>query len=88
MKVFFDYGVIAGLALCVFLVFCYFGAPSRALAVTLFASSWVLQPGTTTFVLVMQTLLFVTWWTPRRRRPLESAPFTKNERSPLLEVSG
>ncbi|MFN8185032.1 MAG: hypothetical protein U0R23_11470 [Candidatus Nanopelagicales bacterium] len=87
VKVFFDYGVIAGLALCVFLVFCYFGAPSRALAVTLFASSWVLQPGTTTFVVVMQTLLFVTWWAPRRRHPLESAPYTKNERSPLLEVS-
>ncbi len=81
IKVFFDYGVIAGLALCVFLAFCYFGAPSRALAITLFTSAWVLQPGTTTFVLVLQTLLFVTWWAPRLRRPLESAPFTRSERS-------
>ena len=79
VKVFFDYGVIAGLALCVFLVFCYFGAPSRALAITVFTSAWVLQPGTTTFVLVIQTLLFVTWWAPRPSATLESAPVAKAE---------
>lgn len=86
VKVFFDYGVIAGLALCVFLVYCYFGAPSKALAVTLFTSAWVLQPGTTTFVIVMQTLLFVTWWAPRPRASLESDPFTKGEMSTRREV--
>lgn len=77
IKVFFDYGVLAGLALCVYLVYCYFDGPSLALAVTIFASFWILQPGTTTFVLVIQALIFVTWWAPRPRAPLEWEPFAQ-----------
>ncbi len=76
VKVFFDYGLIAGVALAVFLLFCYMGGPSRALAISLAASSWLLQPGTTTVVLAVPTLMFVAWWSPRLGRPLEHDPFT------------
>ena len=92
IKVFFDYGVIAGGALALFLVYCYFGAPSLALALGLFASSWTLQPGTTTVALVVPTLLFVTWLAPRPGRYLEFEPFLRRRapegatRPPLREV--
>lgn len=82
VKVLFDYGVIAGLVLAIFLVYCYYGAPSLALAAGLFGSSWLLQPGTTTVVLVVPTLLFVTWLAPRRDRYLEWDPFPRRRVAP------
>jgi hypothetical protein len=72
LKIFFDYGIIAGLALAAFLLFMYLGGPSRALAITLAISLWTLQPGTTTMVFVIAVPLVVTWWTPRTRGPLET----------------
>lgn len=86
VKVFFDYGLIAGLVLAVFLLFCYLGGPSRALALSLAASSWLLQPGTTTVVLAIPTLLFVTWWSPRPGRYLEDDPFTSGPEPVPLAV--
>lgn len=80
VKVFFDYGVIAGLALAVFLLACYIGGPSRSLSVALLGSSWILQPGTTTVILALPTLLFVTWWAPRGGRVLESEPFPRRRK--------
>ena len=71
LKIFFDYGVIAGLALAAFLLFMYLGGPSRAMAITLGTSLWALQPGTTTLVFVVAVPLLVTWWTPRVNAPLE-----------------
>lgn len=79
VKVFFDYGIVAGLSLAIFLIYCYYRSPSLALALSLFTSSWVLQPGTTTFVLVVQTMIFVTWWAPRGQGRIEFEPFTKHE---------
>lgn len=79
VKVFFDYGVVAGLALVLILLACYIGGPSRALSLSLLGSSWILQPGTTTVVLALPTLLFVTWWAPRRGRALESEPFPRRK---------
>jgi hypothetical protein len=72
LKIFFDYGVVAGLALAAFLLFMYLGGPSRAFAVTLGVSLWTLQPGTTTMVFVVAVPLLVTWWTPRTRQALET----------------
>jgi hypothetical protein len=72
LKIFYDYGVVAGLALATFLLFMYLGGPSRAIAITLGVSLWTLQPGTTTMVFVVVVPLMVTWWTPRLRGPLES----------------
>jgi hypothetical protein len=74
VKIFFDYGVVAGLFLAAFLLFCYLGGPSRSLAVTLLFSLWLLQPGTTVMVIVVQVFLTVTWWSPRAAVVLESAP--------------
>ena len=71
LKIFYDYGVIAGLALAAFLLFMYLGGPSRALAITLGVSLWTLQPGTTTAVFVVAVPLLVTWWTPRSGHPIE-----------------
>jgi len=87
VKVFFDYGVVAGIALAIFLVYCYYGAPSLSLAVSLFTSAWILQPGTTTFVLVAPTLIFVTWWAPRAAERIEVEPVTRLEATrPKVEV--
>jgi hypothetical protein len=72
LKIFFDYGLLAGLGLAAFLLFMYLGGPSRAMAVSLGASLWTLQPGTTTMVFVVAVPLVVTWWTPRTRPPIES----------------
>jgi hypothetical protein len=65
VKIFFDYGLLAGGVLAFFIIFCYVGGPSRALAFSLFVSLWTLQPGTTVAVLVAPLLLLVTWWSPR-----------------------
>jgi hypothetical protein len=65
VKIFFDYGLLAGAVLAGFIIICYLGGPSRALAVSLFVSLWTLQPGTTVAVLVAPLLLLVTWWSPR-----------------------
>jgi hypothetical protein len=73
LKIFYDYGVIAGLALATFLLFMYLGGHSRSLAITLGVSLWTLQPGTTTAVFVVAVPLLVTWWTPRGASgPIES----------------
>jgi hypothetical protein len=72
LKIFYEYGVIAGLALAVFFLFMYLGGPSRSLAITIGASLWTLQPGTTTAVFTVAIPLFITWWTPRTQNPIES----------------
>jgi len=69
-KMFFDFGVIAGLALAAFMMFMYLGGPSRAMAIALGASLWTLQPDT--FVLLIAVPVAVTWWTPRTRQMIES----------------
>ncbi len=79
IKIFFDYGLVAGVALAAFLLFCYLQGPSRALSAGLLLSSWVLQPGTTTFVLVLPTLLFITWWAPWPGRVVEADPLVATE---------
>jgi hypothetical protein len=65
IKIFFDYGLLAGGVLALFILICYLGGPSRALAFSFFVSLWTLQPGTTTAVVVAPLLLLVTWWSPR-----------------------
>lgn len=74
IKVFFDYGLIGGVLLAAYLLFCYLGGPSTSLAVGLLVSSWLLQPGTTTVVLVLPTLLLITWWAPRTSATVEAEP--------------
>jgi len=86
MKVFYDYGLIAGVLLACFLLACYVGGPLRSLSLALLASSWLLQPGTTTVVLVLPTLLFVTWWAPRIGAVVEMDPPTTGERAEKLET--
>jgi hypothetical protein len=71
-KIFFEYGLLPGLALAAFLMICYWGGPSRTLSMSLFVSLWLFQPGTTTMVIVAPVLLFVTLWSPRVGPPLES----------------
>jgi hypothetical protein len=73
VKIFFDYGLLAGAVLAGFIIVCYLGGPSRALAFSLFVSLWTLQPGTTVTVLVAPLLLLVTWWSPRDAPVMELA---------------
>jgi hypothetical protein len=72
IKIFFEYGVVAGMALAMFILFCYVGGPSRSLSVSLLVSLWLLQPGTTTMVVVLPLFLVSTWWAPRFEPVLES----------------
>jgi hypothetical protein len=74
VKIFFDYGILAGLVLAAFILLCYAGGHSRALSLSLLLSLWLLQPGTTTVVIIMPVLLLVTLWAPRQQAPLESLP--------------
>ncbi|HEY6796763.1 MAG TPA: hypothetical protein VI248_18995, partial [Kineosporiaceae bacterium] len=71
-KLFFEYGVIAGLALAIFLIFMYLGGPSRAMALSMGSAYWLFQPASTTVLLIITIPLFISWWTPRAFRPLES----------------
>ena len=69
IKIFFDYGLIAGLVLAAFILVCFVGGPSRTLSLALLISLWTLQPGTTTMVVVIPVLLLVAWWSPRADSP-------------------
>jgi len=71
IKVFFEYGLLPGLVLAGFLLLCYWGGPSRAFGLSLLASLWLLQPGTTTMVIVAPLLVFVSLWSPRTGPPIE-----------------
>ena len=70
-KIFFEYGLLAGGVVAAMMLVCYWGGPSRAFAASLFVSLWVLQPGTTTMVIVAPLLIFVTLWSPRVEGPIE-----------------
>jgi hypothetical protein len=71
VKIFFEYGIIAGGLLAAFIIYCYADGPSPVFAGTLIVSLWTLQPGTTVFVLVGQVLLFVALWAPRQGHRIE-----------------
>lgn len=91
IKIFFDYGLLVGVVLAFFIIICYLGGPSRALAFSFFVSFWTLQPGTTTAVVVAPLLLLVTWWSPRdlpvmemmRDRDLRARPRPAPRAAPL-----
>lgn len=70
-KVFFEYGLIGGMVLAAFILGCYWGGPSRAFAISLLFSLWVLQAGITTSVFVVPVMVFVTLWAPRVGPPIE-----------------
>jgi hypothetical protein len=72
IKIFFEYGLVAGLLVAMTILFAYVGGPSRSLPVTLVVSLWLLQPGTTTMVVVLPVYLTSTWWAPRFEPVLES----------------
>ena len=65
VKVFFDYGLLAGGALAAMLLLSFVGGHSRALSGSLLVSLWTLQPGTTAMIVIMPVLLLVSWWAPR-----------------------
>lgn len=71
-KVFFEYGLLAGLSLAAFMLICYWGSPSNAMAISLLFSLWVLQPGTTASVIVAPVLALVSLWSPRAGPAVES----------------
>ena len=64
-KVFFEYGMLAGLVLAAFMFICYWGSPSRALAVSLLMSYWLFIPGVTTVMVLAPLLATVSLWSPR-----------------------
>ena len=74
VKIFFDYGLVAGLVLAAFMAYCYAEGPSRSLAASLLVSMWFIQPGATTTVLVVPVLLLVTVWAPRVGPVVEDVP--------------
>ncbi len=77
IKVFFDYGLIGGSVLAVFILGCYWSGPSRAFSFTLLFSLWTLQPGITTSAVVTLVMVLVTLWSPRDGLPIESLPTSR-----------
>lgn len=75
LKIFFEYGIAGGLVLAGFVLICYWGGPSRALAVSLLVSTWLLQAGLGSVIIVLPVLLTVTLWSPRLGAPIESSGF-------------
>ena len=86
IKLFFDYGVIAGLALGIFLLFMYLGGPSRAYAVAMITVYWLFQPGTG-ILLIITIPPFITWWTPRNYKMLESE-FVPSPNAAIVPAQG
>ncbi|HEY5879952.1 MAG TPA: hypothetical protein VIU11_13655 [Nakamurella sp.] len=71
-KIFFEYGMITGFLLAVFMLICYWGGPSRTFGVSLLVSLWVLQPGATTLTITLPLLVLVTLFSPRWGPPIET----------------
>ncbi len=82
IKVFFEYGLLAGIVLAAFLLLCYWGGPSRAMSLALLLSLWLLQPGVTTAVFVAPVLIFVTLWSPRSGPVIENLVPLQDRPSP------
>lgn len=70
-KIFYDYGLVAGLMLAAFLLFCYADALSATFAFTFLVSLWTIQPGSNIPVFVIPVVLLVTMWAPRQAPRLE-----------------
>jgi hypothetical protein len=73
-KIFFDYGLIAGLVLAAFLMFCYVDSLSATIAFAFMANLWTVQPGSNIPVFVVPVVLLVTMWAPRSTPRLEDLP--------------
>jgi hypothetical protein len=65
IKIFYDFGLVAGAFLAAMILICYVGGHSRVLSIALLFSLWTLQPGTTTTLVIVPLMLLVTWWSPR-----------------------
>jgi hypothetical protein len=73
-KLFYDYGVIFGVVVAAFLIFCYVDGLSSVFALAFFLNLWTIQPGSNIAVFVIPVLLLVTWWAPRREPTMEQDP--------------
>lgn len=73
-KIFFDYGLIAGVVLAAYLIYCHLDSPSPSLSLTFFFSLWTLQASTSSIVLASNVLIFATLWAPRLGAPLDDIP--------------
>jgi hypothetical protein len=94
VKVFFEYGLIAGVCLAAFLLLCYWGSPGNAFGLSLLLSLWILQPGTTASVVIAPLLVLVSLWSPKSGpavnllRTVDFAPDRRRDRGsphPLSE---
>lgn len=83
VKIFYDYGLLAGVVLAAMMILCFAGGHSRAISITLLVSLWTLQPGTTAIVVLMPALLLVAWWAPREgARAMEDMYRTQSGSAP------
>jgi hypothetical protein len=64
-KIFYDYGMVFGMVLAAFLIFCYLDGLSAVFAVAFLTNLWTIQPGSNIPVFVIPVLLLVTWFAPR-----------------------
>ena len=86
IKLFFDYGVVAGLALGIFLLFMYLGGPSRSYTAAMITAYWLFQPGTG-ILLIVTIPIFITFWTPRTYKMLESE-FVPSPNAAIVPAQG
>jgi hypothetical protein len=82
VKIFFEYGIAGGIVLAGFVLICYWGGPSRAFAASLLLSTWLLQAGLGSVIIMLPVLITVTLWSPRADVPIESKRFVEGSDPP------
>lgn len=74
VKIFFEYGLVAGLVLAGMFLLAFWGGPSRTLSIPLAVTLLFLQPGLTTAIITVPVLALVTLWSPRWGPQMEDDP--------------
>lgn len=74
IKIFFEYGLVAGLVLAVVFLLAFWGGPSRTFSIPLLLTLLFLQPGVTTAIITVPVLALVTLWSPRWGPQMEDDP--------------
>lgn len=74
VKIFYEYGLLAGLILAGMFLLAFWGGPSRTLSIPLLLTLLLLQPGLTTAIITVPVLALVTLWSPRRGPQMEDDP--------------
>lgn len=74
VKIFYEYGLVAGIVLAAMFLLTFWGGPSRTFSIPLLLTLLFLQPGLTTAIITVPVLALVTLWSPRWGPQIEDDP--------------